>query len=267
MNRALDRRIAQLKRELAVLEAWNAAEAKGEPQAAPEAKRDRKKYTPIAVAKRGRREENKQVAKARTAEVMRRAPVEVKEKKFETPVWIRHPFRNISDMQLTIPEGYPNGWDPYAMAREFEGSTTEEVLRAIRKLRAIKVMLGMTCTLRKDGTRDLMVLTKWGVMTALTNADADAAREFVDDSFAYVNEELENYCVNGSGWTIESVDKLDLQIVQYRPGRGGSHMESPAWIVAKKCCINVKNKNQDCFRYALTAAVDRPAANTERPSN
>ena len=41
-------------------------------------------------------------------------------------------------------------------------------------------------------------------------------------------------------------------------------MESPAWIVAKKCCINVKNKDQDCFRYALTAAIDRPAANAER---
>ena len=128
----------------------------------PAVKRDRKKYTPIAVVKRGRRVESKQAAVARVANIMRRAPLEVKEEKYETPVWIRHPFRNISDMQLTIPEGYPNGWDPYAMAREFEGSTTEEVLRAIRKLNAIKVMLGMTCTLRKDGTRDFMVLAKWG---------------------------------------------------------------------------------------------------------
>ena len=266
----IERDRAEIEREFAEIQgqiaAWVTELTPVGVIAVPAVKRDRKKYTSIAVVKRGRREESKRAAVAHVAEIMRRAPLEVKEEKFETPVWIRHPFRNISDMQLTIPEGYPNGWDPYAMAREFEGSTTEEVLRAIRKLRAIKVMLGMTCTLRKDGTRDLMVLTKWGVMTALTNADADAAREFFDDSFAYVNEEFENYCVNGSGWTIESVDKLDLQIVQYRPGRGGSHMESPAWIVAKKCCINVKNKDQDCFRYALTAAVDRPAANAERPS-
>ena len=114
----IERDRADIEREFAEIQgqiaAWDTKLTPVGVIAVPAVKRDRKKYTPIAVAKRGRREESKRAAVAHVAEIMRRAPLEVKEEKFETPVWIRHPFRNISDMQLTIPEGYP-----YAMAREF----------------------------------------------------------------------------------------------------------------------------------------------------
>ena len=48
--------------------------------------------------------------------------------------------------------------------------------------------------------------------------------------------------------------------------RGASYLKTPGWIVAKKCCVNVRNTDKDCFRYALTAAVDRPTRNAERPA-
>lgn len=63
---------------------------------------------------------------------------------------------------------------------------------------------------------------------------------------------------------IDRVEKLDLQIDKYNPGRGGSYLPTPSWMGAKKATINVKNNDNDCFKYALTVAIDRPAKDPQR---
>ena len=104
-------------------------------------------------------------------------------------------------------------------------------------------------------------------MKELLNADPVAIRAFVREKFQKLIEEFESFVQNGSGWAVESVEYLYMAVDQYRPGRGGSHMESPTWIVAKRCCVNVQNLNNDCFRYALTAAIDKPANHADRPTH
>ena len=159
------------------------------------------------------------------------------------------------------------------MATEFEDATVERLLAAIGELGAIKVMMGMTCTMEKEkiGSDEggevgsyVESVHRYGTMATLTNADADAMREFVAYSMAYVIEEFEKFITNGSGWVITAVEKLDLRIDRYHPGRGGSYMACPAWLVNKQCCINIKNEDDNCFRYATTASIDRPKVHPER---
>ena len=38
--------------------------------------------------------------------------------------------------------------------------------------------------------------------------------------------------------------------------RGGSYIDSPDWIKNKKATINPKNKDNQCFKYAITAALN-----------
>ena len=38
--------------------------------------------------------------------------------------------------------------------------------------------------------------------------------------------------------------------------RGGSYIDSPEWIEKKKVTINPKNKDDRCFQYALTVALN-----------
>ena len=75
---AVLRRRTEIEREFAELQGqldiWN-----HESKTAPAANRDRKKYSPIAVAKRGRREEIQRASKACVEEFLRRAPMEVKD--------------------------------------------------------------------------------------------------------------------------------------------------------------------------------------------
>ena len=54
----------------------------------------------------------------------------------------------------------------------------------------------------------------------------------------------------GSGWTIQSVDNHYLNIVQYRPMKGSSYVKLPQELRnSEKGLINMKNKDNECFRW------------------
>ena len=38
--------------------------------------------------------------------------------------------------------------------------------------------------------------------------------------------------------------------------RAGSYIDSPEWLKAKRATINPKNKNNKCFKYAITVALN-----------
>ena len=52
-------------------------------------------------------------------------------------------------------------------------------------------------------------------------------------------------------------------------GRGGSYIDSPDWRKKKKETINPKNKDDKCFQYAATVALNYEEIkwNPERVSN
>jgi hypothetical protein len=107
-------------------------------------------------------------------------------------------------------------------------------------------------------------LHRSGKMGTLTNDDPESVREFVNSSLTYAIEWIEDFAENGSGWSIAAVEFLDLRIDWYNPARGGSYMPSPEWISAKKCCINIQNEDNNCFKYAVTASIERPERNPQR---
>ena len=38
--------------------------------------------------------------------------------------------------------------------------------------------------------------------------------------------------------------------------RSGSYIDSPDWIKREKATINLKNKDEKCFQYAVTVALN-----------
>ena len=73
----------------------------------------------------------------------------------------------------------------------------------------------------------------------------------VGEIVKHFNEQVENFTKRGSGYVLEEIVRLTLSVVKYRPMRGGSsYIETPPWLRAKRCCVNVKNPSDDfCFKY------------------
>ena len=54
----------------------------------------------------------------------------------------------------------------------------------------------------------------------------------------------------GSGWTVESVDNLYINLVKYKPLRGSSYIQLPVELRnSAKGLINLRNKGNECFRW------------------
>ena len=68
-------------------------------------------------------------------------------------------------------------------------------------------------------------------------------------------EELEE-SMGGSYFIFDSADALYYDLNKISLSRGGSYIDSPAWLANKKATINLKNKDDKCFQYALTVALN-----------
>ena len=62
--------------------------------------------------------------------------------------------------------------------------------------------------------------------------------------------------MKGSSFVFDSVDLLYYKLHKISLNRGGSCIDSPDWIKNKKATINSKNKGNECFKYAITVALN-----------
>ena len=84
---------------------------------------------------------------------------------------------------------------------------------------------------------------------------SDAINELFKSLFKRYQEGLETK-MKGSNFIFERVDSLYYHLHKISLNRAGSYIDSPKWLKAKEATINRKNKNNECFKYAITAALN-----------
>ena len=57
---------------------------------------------------------------------------------------------------------------------------------------------------------------------------------------------------------------LDLHTVKYVSLGGSSYIPLPKFLVAKKAIINLKNEDDECFKWAITRALNPVEKDSER---
>ena len=77
-------------------------------------------------------------------------------------------------------------------------------------------------------------------------------------------ESLAKYQKEGSGWRLYSIKGLDVSIVKFNPLDGSGYSKLPPIITKKKAVINMKNNDDQCFKWAVTRALNPVDRNSER---
>ena len=90
------------------------------------------------------------------------------------------------------------------------------------------------------------------VMTILSAHAIDAA---VQKAFTDIEKRIEKWTREGSGWTVTKVLNVYLDFAKYTPLKGSSYLDLPDKLKSKKAIINVKNKDQQCLKWALLSAL------------
>ena len=62
--------------------------------------------------------------------------------------------------------------------------------------------------------------------------------------------------MKGGQFASENVNLLYYSLHKISLNRGGSYIDSPDWIKHKKATINPKNEDDECFKYAITLALN-----------
>ena len=172
---------------------------------------------------------------------------------YRTP-WVIDSF--LRGWQIDIPKGHPSGVDVRAFTQRVEPRIHDKLQEEILALNGITVQLALKVQLRKDnpdGSEEYTDPVLRHKQEALLQASE--INEDLNRAIPYLLELLETWTQRVSGWVIDRVQTLWLDIVRYQPMRGGSYIPLPAALMSKKAVINVKNKDDQFLRWALRVAL------------
>ena len=75
--------------------------------------------------------------------------------------------------------------------------------------------------------------------------------------FAHIKTQVENPRMPESGFTLDQIMHLHINFHRLTLKRGSFYMKLPEWIEKKKAVINPKNEDEECFKWAVIAALHR----------
>ena len=170
--------------------------------------------------------------------------------------------------QMEVPEQHPHGADPRVFLEKVEPQIHTKLEEEIKALNGVKFQPALKVQLRKnnpDGSEEYTDPVLRHKQEAILQKRE--INETLNQAFPRIQEILEKWTQRGSGWVVDRVQTLWLDIARYQPLRGGSYIPLPAAVRSKKAVINVKNRDDHCLRWALRAALANPPPphHPERP--
>ena len=88
--------------------------------------------------------------------------------------------------------------------------------------------------------------------------------EVYQDMKDKILESFASYQKNGSGWRFETINKLKLNISKNNLIKGSSYIPLPKKLNGRKAIINMKNDDQQCFKWSIARAFNPAENHSER---
>ena len=157
---------------------------------------------------------------------------------------------------MNVPQGHPNSADPRAFLEGARPQIRAKLEEEIKALNGVKFQLAFKVQLRKDnpyGSGEYVSpVLHHKQEAAMQNSEIDGA---LNQALPLIQEMLEKWTQRGSGWVVDQVETLWLDIARYQPLSGSSYIPTPPALRAKKAIVNVKNKDNHCFWWALRSIL------------
>jgi hypothetical protein len=79
-----------------------------------------------------------------------------------------------------------------------------------------------------------------------------------------IAEKIDDYQNYGLGWKFYCVEKIFVEVTQFQPPTGASHIKLPKNLAIKKKVVNPANDNDKCFQWAVLVALHEVKDYSER---
>ena len=141
---------------------------------------------------------------------------------------------------------------------EFLADAKPTIINIFNSNRNIKTILYLYCLMaRRDPGEPRIIIENFAFHSSkkliLEETDEE---EIYDEMVGEIVEELQKVGdAVGSGWQFLKVIKLVLHTTRWDPINAGSYIELPEALRNKKALINMKNQDDECFKWSILRAL------------
>ena len=153
----------------------------------------------------------------------------------------------------------------------FLESTTPAVERLINSINSVgkKVHTVLVCKMVRtdpETGKNTFTIAHFSSKTHSMISEEDVKNEYPTMKEKML-ESLAKYQKLESGWRLQSVEMLEIFITKFKPLNGKSYKPFPKVIVKKNAVINMENDDDQCFKWAVTRALNPVNRDSERNPN
>ena len=161
--------------------------------------------------------------------------------------------------------GIKNNKDPLKQLQSTRKGIKFHIESILKSMKGLKFVENLKVTFKKNSKNEIITKTAYFNSKPKTIINKTQITEELQSSKHEILNITAQWISEGSGWTIESVDNHYLNIVQYEPMKGSSYIELPQELNnPKKGLINLKNKDNECFRWCHIRYLNPQDGHPER---
>ena len=131
----------------------------------------------------------------------------------------------------------------------------------VKTLKSVKIQFGLLVRFSLIRDEKVQQVEHYfdRVQPAILNEHSiDTLNNLLNQFIDQVRGEIEAWSQRGSGWVMDGILEAFINVAQYRPLRDGSYMDLPKKLKNKKAILNIQNRDNQCLRWALRAALFTP---------
>ena len=156
---------------------------------------------------------------------------------------------------------------PFYDPKTFLNNAKAAIINIMNSNRNIKVMLYLNCLMKRLDSGGFTTIKQFAFHSKnnkiiLESTDIDEIyQEMIDE----IEEEIQKVEESEfSGWEFLEVENLTLHVSKWDPLNAGSYIDLPEALKNKKAIINMKNKDNECFKWCVLRALNPKDTNPDR---
>ena len=155
---------------------------------------------------------------------------------------------------------------PRHAPREFMQMARRDILKLMRENRQTRVRMILNCEMTRKElfSESTQILNTFFHSETVENLEGTDESAVYDRSIQTIEERIQNFNQRGSNWRFQRVLSLDVHFTDFQPLRGSTFLPLPSKISTKKAVINMKNNDDQCFKWSVTRALNPVDIHPER---
>ena len=151
-----------------------------------------------------------------------------------------------------------NNKDLFKFFQKTKNSFINVCTNEVETLKSVKIQFGLVVRfymIRDEKLQQMDHYFKRMQPAILNENNIDTLNPLLNQFIDEVKGEIEAWSQRGYGWVLDTILEAFINVAQYQPLRGGSYMTLPTKLKNKKAILNIQNRDNQCLRWALRAAL------------